>query len=194
MSYQKIKWTIVPTALPHVSKSCGKCGHNTLFINTEKFRINAHKKLIDIWMIYQCQHCKSSFNLALFERIKPYQLQAQLFDKFQRNDADLVWQYAFDHVSHKLQGVKLETQLVPYFVEGPTLPFGTTISLSLNNPHALPIRLDQVIHQKCDLSKTFIKTQLIATHMVQGIKINLKKTHATPEMSLILDTHFFQKG
>jgi hypothetical protein len=49
---------VIPQGTPKVVKNCPKCGGGSHFINTKKFRVNANKKYLDIWLIYQCEKCK----------------------------------------------------------------------------------------------------------------------------------------
>lgn len=61
MSYlREIQWEIVPQNLPQVTRNCPKCNEKTGFVNSGKFRINANRNHIDIWLIYQCEKCKST--------------------------------------------------------------------------------------------------------------------------------------
>ncbi|WP_084023929.1 DUF1062 domain-containing protein [Clostridium taeniosporum] len=39
-----------------------KCNEKIHYINSGKFRVNANKNNIDIWLIYQCEKCKSTWN------------------------------------------------------------------------------------------------------------------------------------
>ena len=65
MNYlRKIEWTIIPDTTPQVRRNCPKCGEKAHFINSEKFRVNANGSHIDIWLIYQCNQCKSTWNMT----------------------------------------------------------------------------------------------------------------------------------
>lgn len=97
MSYlNKHQWELVPESLPMVKRSCPKCNEKTNYINSEKFRINANKNNIDIWLIYKCEKCKSTWNMTIYERIKPTNISKQEYNKFLSNDKELAREYAFD--------------------------------------------------------------------------------------------------
>lgn len=193
MSYQKIKWTIVPTALPTISKRCTKCGKVSHFINTEKFRINANKKTLDIWMIYHCQVCKTSYNLPLFERTNIKALGHGLYSRLQTNDLDLIWQYAFDEPLHKRHKVDLDKHLVPFLVDGTPVPQATKITLSVANPYQLPLKLDQVIQNKCPLSRGLIKKRLADRLVFEATPINVKKALTQTDLVIHITTHLLKK-
>lgn len=97
MSYlKKYKWELVPKNLPIVRRNCPKCNERARYINSEKFRVNANKNSIDIWLIYQCEKCKSTWNMTIYERIKPYDINKDEYEKFLSNDKELAREYAFN--------------------------------------------------------------------------------------------------
>lgn len=66
MSYiKKYLWELVPKNIPAVRRKCPKCGEKTNYISTGKFRVNANKNNIDVWLIYQCEKCKTSWNMDI---------------------------------------------------------------------------------------------------------------------------------
>lgn len=64
-----------------VRRNCPKCNEKVLYINSERFRVNANKNSIDIWLIYQCEKCKSTWNMTIYERIKPYDIDKYEYEK-----------------------------------------------------------------------------------------------------------------
>ncbi|EHJ00216.1 protein of unknown function DUF1062 [Clostridium sp. DL-VIII] len=97
MSYlKKYQWELIPKSLPKVRRNCPKCNEKVCYINSEKFRVNANKNSIDIWMIYQCEKCKSTWNMAIYERVKPHDINKYEYEKFLSNDEELVKEYAFN--------------------------------------------------------------------------------------------------
>ena len=97
MSYlKKYQWELVPKNLPIVRRNCPKCNEKARYINSEKFRVNANKNSIDIWLIYQCEKCKSTWNMTIYERIKPYDINKDEYERFLSNDKELAREYAFN--------------------------------------------------------------------------------------------------
>ena len=75
---------------------CGGCGKKREFLNSTKFRVNANGNTVDIWLIYRCIKCKHSWNLTIYERIRPGKIPAELFEAFQENDEDTAMKYGED--------------------------------------------------------------------------------------------------
>ena len=41
------------------------------FISSDRFRVNANKQRLDVWLIYRCGCCEQPWNLAVHERARP---------------------------------------------------------------------------------------------------------------------------
>lgn len=93
---KRYKWELNPTNLPIVRRNCPKCNEKSRYINTESFRVNANKNSIDVWMIYQCEKCKSTWNMTIYERKKPYDINKNEYEKFLSNDKELAREYAYN--------------------------------------------------------------------------------------------------
>ena len=80
-------WRIKVLNPPHLNKQCSRC-KNHKFYCSEKFRMNAQKKNIDIWLIYRCSSCDNTFNMTILSRTKSDLIDKGLFDKFSKNDKE----------------------------------------------------------------------------------------------------------
>ena len=68
---------------------CGRCGRKMTFISTRRFRVNANKNKLDVWLIYQCKKCRHTLNVPIYERISPQKIPKELYEKFLANDEEL---------------------------------------------------------------------------------------------------------
>lgn len=66
------------------------------FINSGKFRVNANGNRVNVWLIYRCKKCKHSWNLTIYERIKPSKIQQEDYELFMENDYELALKYGND--------------------------------------------------------------------------------------------------
>lgn len=162
MSYlNKYQWELVPENLPIVKRNCPKCNQKSHYINSEKFRVNANKNNIDIWLIYQCEKCKSTWNMAIYERIKPNDINKYEYEKFLSNDKELAREYAFDlsvynknkaevileDVNYKIIQRKLEA----YYIKENEL----VIEIICKYP--IEMRVDKILSDILGLSRSKIK-------------------------------------
>ncbi|HXH54559.1 MAG TPA: DUF1062 domain-containing protein [Gammaproteobacteria bacterium] len=99
-------WHVVPTSTPRIIRKCSRCDRDR-FHSSDKFRVNANKKLIDVWLIYKCVHCDATLNLLIINRRPITKIEADLLNCLQSNDTALCWQYAFS--SNLFQkGIKMD--------------------------------------------------------------------------------------
>lgn len=107
----------MPQNTPTLIKQCSKCNKKSEFYCSEKFRVNANQSRVDIWLIYKCHKCDSTWNLAIKKGIKPRELPAALFNMFIANDKSLAWQYAFDRHFLRQNSCVVDYTNVEYTVE-----------------------------------------------------------------------------
>lgn len=165
MSYLKnIKWEIVPLTIPIVKRNCPKCGNNASFKNSQKFRVNANKKNLDIWLIYQCEKCKSTWNMAIYERINPMDIDATQYELFLNNDLELAKKYGFDRAIHNKNKVKLECENIDYEILGEDIKIFESdfneknkIIIEITCKYPLGLRVDKVLSKKLGVSREKVK-------------------------------------
>lgn len=75
---------------------CARCGKKRAFVNSGKFRVNANGNLLDVWLIYRCEKCKRTWNLTIYERVKPSKLAPGEYRRFLQNDPALAREYGND--------------------------------------------------------------------------------------------------
>lgn len=104
-------WRVIPKSTPKILKRCPRCEENKRFSSSDKFRVNANKKIIDVWLIYKCEICDDTFNVPIVSRKSVSKINKDLFKKFLENDRELAWQYAFS-VGQMLKGAQLDWEIV----------------------------------------------------------------------------------
>ena len=84
-----------------VVHQCARCGKKAVFINTRRFRVNANKNKLDVWLIYQCEKCRHTLNIPICQRISPQKIPKELYEGFLANDGDLAARYGSDKALFK---------------------------------------------------------------------------------------------
>lgn len=92
----RVRWTVTPKLAPQPLLACNRCGDVKPFRSSGKVRLNAHRKLIDAWLIYCCTACDSTWNRPIFERRRIREIDPALLQALQTNDGDWVRSSAFD--------------------------------------------------------------------------------------------------
>ena len=160
-------WEVVALSTPLIKKKCSKCNSTTLFYSSDKFRLNSQKKYIDVWLIYKCQHCDTTYNLTIFSRTKPDMIDKALLRKLMDNDEHLAWQYAFDYDTVKRNNVELDYSCMEYKIIKEDLSLYRMVELGYESVefvikanYNLPFKLSQIIRMGLEISSSRLDKML----------------------------------
>ncbi len=106
-------WEIKVKNTPTIKRKCNHCSCNRFYCS-DKFRMNSQKRNIDVWLIYRCMECDSSYNLTISSRTKPEMIKKDLFLKFSENNEAIAWEYAFSSETGRKNSVELDYSSVEY--------------------------------------------------------------------------------
>ena len=148
-----------------IVRGCPKCGKKTYFQNTKKFRINANGNKLDIWLIYQCEDCKHTFNLSIYERQKVSSVSKEEYQLFLDNDEQLAEMYGKNVQLFRKNKAVIDFEKVKYdFVKlnetTEYSDFGERIIIAIKNPYQLKIRPEKQIAEVLGLSRGQVKSLL----------------------------------
>lgn len=190
MSYLKnLEWEITPVNSPIVKRNCAKCGKKTLFYSTEKFRVNANKNLIDIWLIFKCEKCKSTWNMTLYERINPQNICKEEYEKFLANDKELANAYGYDFCIYNRNKAELIMDSMEYRVNAKELEYNqkeNQIELKILCKYPLKIRVDKLLSQQLSYSRSQIEDLYQKGFIYSTNEANLLKSKVKDEMKIYI--------
>lgn len=180
-----VVWEVQYLSLPKVSKYCKKCGKKTIFSCSEKFRVNAQRRCLDIWLIYKCSDCNTTWNARVYSQISPQSLNSERLEGFHKNEEILVAEYAMD--SNFLLQNGVEVELPPYIIIGDNFLPNETVKLKIRSEYSFPIKTATLIREKLQLSQaTYL--QLIENGNIKSIpKLDLQKHKLKNEVILIFN-------
>ncbi|RXM41216.1 hypothetical protein BOQ62_01360 [Chryseobacterium sp. CH21] len=112
MSTQHI-WEVKVKNTPLLKKKCSHC-NSERFQCSDKFRLNAQKKNIDIWLIYRCVKCNNTYNMTIFSRIRTESISKEIFNKLSENNTGIAWEYAFSQEVMRKNNVEADWENVAY--------------------------------------------------------------------------------
>lgn len=162
MSYfNKYKWELVPMNLPVIKRGCPKCKEKSNFINTERFRINANKSSIDVWLIFQCEKCKSTLNMSLYERINPRDINKDEYEKLLANDRELIKLYGFNMSMYSKNKVEVDISNISYEINKTILEKnikGNGNNIILTSKFPLEIRMDKFLSDNLKIPRNKVKS------------------------------------
>lgn len=148
----KLTWNIRCRELPTVIRHCKKCGQARSFVCSGRFRVNAQKQLLDVWLIYKCPECDDTWNAAIFSRVSPRSIPRDVLNGLHDNDVALVRRYALDgEVLHRC-GAELELPALD--TDGDIPAPGRRTLIELCPECALPVRISAILRAHLGLSRS----------------------------------------
>ncbi|MFC8074608.1 DUF1062 domain-containing protein [Streptomyces sp. NPDC057307] len=100
-------WVVMPTCLPLVRRRCHTCASERFRANG-KFRVNAHHKLIDAWLLALCTVCGETTKLTVLERMNVRSVRPELLDRLHDNDLGLAAELLQDPVVRRRNRITLD--------------------------------------------------------------------------------------
>lgn len=132
------------------------------FVCSERFRVNAQKKVIDVWLNYRCAECGNVWKLPVIERRPVAALEAELHDAFARHDPATVWKYAFDlgrmrsHVLRVNADVEFTVLRTPIDTANASEP-ASGLAIDIDAPFVCDIRLDRLLASELRVSRAAVQ-------------------------------------
>ncbi|SEW18784.1 DUF1062 domain-containing protein [[Clostridium] fimetarium] len=200
MNYHKrIELEIKPVSSPQIIRNCSKCGGKSYFSNTGNFRVNANGNCIDIWLIYACCQCKTTYNMTLFERISPNELRKEAYEQFLANDKSLAMSYGCDNQIFKKNKAEVDWENITYIIsekifeeeyqEDQAFQEHQKV-LKIKCIYPLKIRIDKLFAEYFNISRTKVK-QLIDEKMIKELHFgNTGKKYIIDGMEFIVELRF----
>ena len=152
-----VGWRVSPLALPRIRRYCEHCKQRTAFDCSGKFRSNAHRKRLDVWLIYRCSRCEATWNCPIHERCSVADIEPALLQAYAENSAEAVRRHAFDLANLRRHGVEPEAAAEVAVRKRVTVGAvcnteRLVISLALAGPCAL--RLGRLLARELGLSRS----------------------------------------
>lgn len=152
----RIHWAIAPEIAPRPLINCNRCGAVKAYRCSDKFRVNANGKRIDVWLIYRCIDCDNSWNFGIFERCNRRDIEPALLAALESNDPALARRHAFDVVALRSRVGRVE-EFSDVVVHKQRLcdnsESATTLELRLGLELPTSLRLDRLLAGELAISR-----------------------------------------
>lgn len=122
---------------------------------SDKFRVNANGKRIDVWLIYRCVDCDNSWNFGIFERCNRRDIEPALLAALESNDPALARRHAFDVVTLRSRVGRVE-EFSDVAVHKQMIYEGSATALELRLALEMPtsLRLDWLLAGELGISRS----------------------------------------
>ncbi|MCL2842574.1 MAG: DUF1062 domain-containing protein [Oscillospiraceae bacterium] len=124
----------------------------TSFVSSGLFRVNAQKKSLDVWLVYKCSVCDTTWNLTVLSRVNPHSILPETLRRFLDNDPDLALRYASDVSLIKRNGGEPGCPLVE--IEGDQVDLKEPVRIRLIAEQAVGVRVLTILRNQLGLSRS----------------------------------------
>lgn len=145
-----VTWRVFPERTPWIVRTCPRCGVPTRFASSDRFRVNASGRKLDVWLVYRCSRCDLTWNLTVAERTTPEALGSVRLDAYHRNDRESAWRCAFDEALLRRAWARPEPP--PFRVERDPLPEGA-VAIRFEIPLPVRVRLERILAGELGISR-----------------------------------------
>lgn len=168
-----IIWNIEYSAPPTVLRYCKKCGKKSEYVCSGEFRINAQQRALDIWLIYKCIQCNTTWNSTIYSRVSPQSLGVTLLERFHSNDEILALQYAMNISLLKKNGA--EIKMPAYQIIGEAVSLENPVSIKIQSQYSLPLKISSVLRTKLGISQREFDNLLSSNRIQSSTEQDLRK-------------------
>ncbi|MFH8368315.1 DUF1062 domain-containing protein [Streptomyces sp. NPDC018031] len=167
-------WVVMPTCLPIVLRRCHTCASER-FRTGGKFRVNAHHKLIDAWLLVLCTACGETAKLTVLERMNVRSVRPGLLDRLHDNDPDLAAELLRDPVVRRRNRVALDWDGAWRLDTGGSgHPDGEVVDVSVRFAARIPVRPVRLIAEGCGLSRAAVERLIAEGGLVSAVRLTGK--------------------
>lgn len=187
-------WEIIPKTTPNLKRKCNRCDCNSFYCSN-KFRVNAQKRNLDVWLIYRCVECDSTYNLTILSRTKPESIDKDLFEKFAKNDEGTAWKYAFSLETIRRNNTEFDYDSIEYEILYDNLSIKDLLAsedefvkFKIQNSFEFGLKLSSVIRTCLGLSVNQFNKMVEAKVIFMAEGYPLKKHKVKNEDVVLIDT------
>jgi hypothetical protein len=165
-------WVVMPTCLPLVLRRCHTCASKRFRANG-KFRVNAHHKLLDAWLLALCTACGETAKLTVLERVRVRSVRPELLDRLHDNDPVLAAELLQDPVMRRRNRIALDWTDAWRLDTGGTDHLGReVIDVSVRFAARIPVRPVRLIADGCGLSRAEVERVITEGKLVSSVRLS----------------------
>ncbi|MFF4359364.1 DUF1062 domain-containing protein [Streptomyces sp. NPDC001604] len=161
----------MPTCLPTVLRRCHTCASERFRANG-RFRVNAHHKLLDAWLLVLCTDCGNTAKLTVLERTNVRCVRPELLDRMHANDPDLAAELLQEPALQRRNRTALDWDGAWRLDTGGTDHLDReVIDVSVRFAARIPVRPVWLIAAGCGLSRAEVERLVTDGKLVSAVRL-----------------------
>ncbi|OEJ98192.1 DUF1062 domain-containing protein [Streptomyces thermolilacinus] len=162
----------MPTCLPTVLRRCPACASGR-FRPNGKFRVNAHHKLLDAWLLLLCAGCGDTAKLTVLERMNVRSVRPGLLDRMHDNDPVLAAELLQHPVVRRRNRVALDwTGAWRLDTGGSDHLDREVIDVAVRFAARIPVRPARLIAEGCGLPRAEAERLIAEGKLVSAVRLD----------------------
>ncbi|WP_329438086.1 MULTISPECIES: DUF1062 domain-containing protein [unclassified Streptomyces] len=162
----------MPTCLPLVLRRCHTCASERFRANG-KFRVNAHHKLLDAWLLVLCTACGDTAKLSVLERAHVRSVRPAMLDRMHDNDRGLAAELLQDPVVQRRNRIALDWDNAWRLDTGGSDHLDLeVIDVSVRFAARIPVRPVRLIAEGCGLSRGEVERLIAEGKLVSAVRLS----------------------
>jgi len=165
-------WVVIPTCLPLVVRRCHGCASER-FRASGKFRVNAHHKVIDAWLLALCTGCGQTAKLTVLERVNVRSVRPDLLDRLHGNDPGLTAELLQDPVVQHRNRIALDWHHAWRLDTGGSDHLqAEVLDVSVRFAARIPVRPLRLISEGGGLSRAEVQRLITEGKLVSAVRLS----------------------
>lgn len=165
-------WAVMPTRLPLVRRDCHAC-ESERFRASGKFCVNAHHKLIDVWLLALCVACEETAKLTVMERKNVHSIRPELLDRLHNNDPGLIAELLQDPAVQRRSRFNLDWDGAWRLdIGGPDDLDHEVVDVFVRFAARIPVRPVRLIADGCGLSRGEVERLIAKGSLVSAFRLS----------------------
>ncbi|MDI3419257.1 DUF1062 domain-containing protein [Streptomyces luteolus] len=167
-------WVVMPTCLPLVRRRCHVCASDR-FRPHGRFRVNAHHKRIDVWLLALCTTCGATADLTVLERTQVRSVRSELLDRLHANDPALAAELLQDPAVLRRNRIGLDwAGAWRLDTGGPVHLDREALDVSVRFAARIPVRPVRLIAEGCGLPRAEVERLVSEGRVVAAVRLTGK--------------------
>lgn len=155
-------------------RRCHACASER-FRASRKFRVNAHHKLIDAWLLARCTACGETAKLTVLERMKVRSVRPELLDLLHDNDLGLAAELLQDPVMQRRNRIALDWDNAWRLDTGGSDHLDhEVIDVAVRFAARIPVRPVRLIAEGCGLARAEVERLVTDGRLVSAVRLSDK--------------------
>ncbi|MFR9791002.1 DUF1062 domain-containing protein [Streptomyces sp. MB22_4] len=164
-------WVVIPTCLPLVVRRCHTCASERFRANG-KFRVNAHHKLLDAWLLALCTGCGETTKVTILERTNVRSVRPGFLDRMHGNDPALAAELLQDAAVRRRSRVALDWDGAWRLdTGGPGHLDREVTDVSVRFAAPVPVRPARLVADGCGLSRAEVERLITEGKLVSAVRL-----------------------